>query len=465
MRDANYCVLLVNDSLLRSFGIEDRIQYGQPLSAYFKPDFTQLMQGLDEQVIQSKQAAVASLPEGAAVRNPHAAYRVTSTPVYDKYQVLEGVVSVIIDQSELHLAEQNAYAGQQRYRHLFDAMPMPASVMRVKFTQGGVIDIRMLECNQAFMELMGSHEAPFEKSALETWPSFRDNALLEQVAQLMAGGPSFLHETFSALFGRQLEITFRRFGEDVMLMFLHDITEQRQAEQHILSLTHQLRGTQAEQQRRTELLLQDANQFMSTVVDYLDESTAVLGLLAETAPSPANEQLGRVAVSIQELSERTLRYTGVGLLPMEVKLQDLQALMEELFQELRPLYPFITFEAVELPSLVISRDALLSVVRNIVEHVCNGDPRSTPRTIIIRVVPKFMESGVCLEFHGFNLQRYFDAIGDEDEIEAGWDNFSSLHLAAVRRLLTYHGSALWLSRGPENSLRFILHSASNPLSS
>lgn len=460
VRDRHAKVVLISDSLLRSFGLSTDVHYGHRLSHYFQPELAQVIESLDDQAVQTQQAVIVPLPGGMTLTtNSKSTYRVTTTPVFRQDGQFEGYVSVIIDQTELHLAEQAAFASQQRYRFLFDAVPMPAGLFRVSFTDDGAIDIRLVEGNQALTRMLGTHSLPFDRSALETWPMFRDSEMLTQVAKMMADGPGFTHEGFSALYGRQFELTFRRFGEGLMFIFSHDITELRQAEQHILTLTHQLHGTQADQQRRTEALLEDANQFMSAVVDQLDETTAVLGQITEDYLKP--EQAGpfqRVVEGIQDVSEKMMRYTAAGLLPTDQKLHDLQELMEELFVTMRPQYPFITFQAIDLPRLVISRDALISVFRNLVEQVCQGDGRSQPRQVIVRVVPGFLGSGLCVEFQGFHFSHYLNGIAEGEEVEANWELCGSLHMATVRRILAYYGARLCFARGPESSLRFFLRS-------
>lgn len=459
VRDANLKVILCNATLLRVFAVNDGLPMEGHLEDYFRSEVALFLQGLDEEALKGRMQAIGVLPPGSAPNNPRGSYRVATTPIYSKNWRFEGVVSVFADQSELHLAEQALYSTQQRYRLMYDAIPLPSGVFEVDYSHGGMLTLRLMECNQGLLELMEARPIPFDVPAAEAWPVFRETALLEGIARLMGGGPQPLrYEFFSGLFGRTFEMSLTRFGEGRLLIFLRDVTDLRQSEDQVLRLHHQLRGSLAEQHKRTTALLEDANQFMHTVSERLDDVTASMGGLAENLPQPARAKLGHIGSVLQAHTEKMLRYAGVGMLPNNPKLTALQEVMGKVCRELSKQFPHVEFECDNLPSLVVSADALLTAIRILLDVVVGGDHDVGPRRVVMRAVPDFAETAFALDFYGFSLGPYIEAMGDETEIEVSWEHFASLRLAAVRRILAFYGGVLVLTIAHDGAVRFTLKS-------
>lgn len=456
VRDQNYRVLSVNKFFQHQFGLASTPRPGLQIEAYLNLEAAQAIALLDSEVLLTHQTSMILLPEGSSATNQRAIYRVTTTPVYSSKGALQGLISVFVDNSELVLAEKVSAAYQKRYNCLFESITTAAAVLRVGFTNTGVMDLRMLESNGPFKELIGSQEMPIHRSALEVWPSFRNSVLLGNIAKLMAGGPAIKHEIFSSIIGRRLSLDFSRFGDDAVLLLMHDVTELRQAEQHILDLNLKLRGSQYKQQKRIESLLDDANEFMSVCVEKIDESIAVLSELTGSLSNDDLKTTQRITRDVQDVSEKVLRYIGVGLLPTEIKLTDMNKLINDLYVEFRQAYPSVKFVENDLPQIVVPRDGLRSIFRNLLEYLVHelaGQPSDLE--FQVGITSEALASWLWVEFRGVPFPACFDPVGDETAVIANWENERSLQLAAVRRILINHDYALWVSRIPEGGVRFL----------
>lgn len=459
VRDSQRRVLLCNAALLDMFALTRGIPPNGKFRDYLPSEVASFLSGLDKAALATRAPAVAVLPRGSAPRNPRATYRVATTPVFRPDGSLDGLVTTLVDQSDLHLAEQDAYHAQQRTRLMFDALPIPAAVLHCSYGDDGALDVRLVECNRACMEAVGNFGMPFGVSVSSTWPVFREVELLEKMAKLMAGGPVVKHEFFSGILGRQFELTISRYETGHALAFLTDLTELRQSQDQVFRLHSQMRGNLAETQRRADALLSDANQFMHVAVERLDEQVSALIELAGQLEPPHHDRLRAVTGRAQAVSEQLLRYAGVGLLPHEApKLVNLQQVFEELGQDLLQRYPHITFRCEALPSLMLYEHALRTAAGSLLELVCAGGRGAGQLQIVVKAIPDFAETSMSLEVSGIDIEPYAAALGGAMEVDADWSYCSSLRLAVIRRVLTQFRRRLTLSRAGPAGLRFVLKS-------
>lgn len=458
VRDAQLKVMHYNGTLSKVFGVPESAGLGKPIESYFRPEVALFLQGLDEEALKGRSQAVGVLPPGSALNNARGSYRVVVNPLYDAEDELEGIVTVLTDQSELHLAELALYGTQQRYRMLYDAVPLPSGVFDVDYSNGGMLTLKLIECNYGLLDLMAARPIPYDSPAAETWPVFRETALLEGIARLMGGGTPLRYEFFSGLFGRTFEMTLTRYGEGRLLVFLRDLTDLRQSEDQVLNLHHQLRGSLAVQHKRTEALLDDANEFLHAFADRLDRCAAALRGLAEQCPDSARTPLAKIGSELQASTEKMLRYASVGLLPSKPKLTNLQEVFQELCGELAALYPEVTLLTESVPSMVVPRDALVTALRSLIDLVLTTDSPKVGRRVELKILHDFADTAFAVDFYGVDLQLYREALAGEPEIQASWEHFNSLRLAAVRRILAFNGGVLLVSITADGALRFLLKS-------
>lgn len=460
VRDADGRVLLCNATLRQVFAIRYQEQPLAQVEAYFDPVVASIIRSTDEAALRSRTVAMAHLPAECAPGYPDGMFKISTTPLYGDDGKFQGFVSVLTDQRELHLAELAANEANQRVRSLLDAMPMPAAVFEVVQGSAGTLDLILKEMNIAGTRLAGARELPFGRSGAEFWPLFRKTELLQRVAQTVQGGEPFSIEAFSSVFGRQIELFFRPYEHNSVLVFLQDLTELRHSEEQVIRLTHQLRVTQAEHHYRQAALVEDSTHFMRQVVERLADQLESLDDLTNKLEPGDKIRVMQSVGKIRGVNDKMLRYASVGFLPDNPELLDLRQLFGEMTVGLAAKFPHIEFSCHNLPRMVMSRDAVSVTVRSLIELVCTSSLTGAVPCVVIQTVADFAETTVAVDFHGFNLSVFEFMIDEDGEVEAGWDLFGSLRLASVRRVLTLFNRKLFIQRLPDSDgLRFVMRQA------
>lgn len=152
-------------------------------------------------------------------------------------KAMDGVVNIIRDCTEQHLAEKEKLEQMHKYHSILDATADGVLLLEaIRDSKGLVIDFRIAHCNRAAVLLGRIPTDIIGRSLLEVYPHLRGSDQFKQhVAVVETGIPARLETTFRKLNGVPYGwfiVSLTRLGDSVISNFV-DITEKKRNEQKI----------------------------------------------------------------------------------------------------------------------------------------------------------------------------------------------------------------------------------------
>jgi two-component system CheB/CheR fusion protein len=143
---------------------------------------------------------------------------------------IDGVVMTFTDISDLKKAEKNLREGEEKYRLLFENLPVPVLAGELlRDGQGKCADFLVLGINPAFETMMGvrqkdalGNRGSLVLPSLETWWT-------EVQERVVRTGQPESSKVYSASLKRHLHVWIYPSGQDRFALFFEDITEQTEA--------------------------------------------------------------------------------------------------------------------------------------------------------------------------------------------------------------------------------------------
>ncbi len=347
--------------------------------------------------------------------------------------------------SRIFKGQQNAKEEQGRLQSLVDYLLASYGSMHdgvVIVEAGG--GIRW--CNEAATRMLGLHypaDTGRPVTSLVRQPAFTEyfNAGdFEEALRFYTNGEHKLH----------LQATITLFAEGDRLLFFHDVTALVRMEQtrrdFVGNVSHELRTP------------------LTVIIGYLDTILADVGNLPVLYHKPLRQmaqQAGRMETMLKDLLWLS-RIESEEQIPRDEQI-DMAALLEELQEELRSVYPGRTMELAIESRYAVTGDyrQLYSAVSNLVHNAFKYSPEDTPVTVEWRrdddeYLLSVADRGMGIDpAHFGRLTERFYRVDDSRSSSTGG---TGLGLAIVKHVAVAHGARLQvdsrLGHGSTFSLRF-----------
>lgn len=347
--------------------------------------------------------------------------------------------------SRIFKAQQTAKGEQNRLQSLIDYLLASYASMHdgvVIVDDGGGIKW----CNEAATRLLGLHypeDTGRPVTSLVRQPAFTEyfNAgSYEEPLKFYTNGELKQH----------LQVTITLFAEGDRLLFVHDVTALVRMEQirrdFVGNVSHELRTP------------------LTVIIGYLDTILADVAKLPALYHKPLRQmaqQAGRMENMLKDLLWLS-RIESAEQIPGDEQI-DMAALLEELQEELRNIYPGRTLELALESRYEVTGDyrQLYSAVSNLVQNAFKYSPEDAPVTVAWRqdgdeYLLSVTDRGVGIDpGHFGRLTERFYRVDDSRSSSTGG---TGLGLAIVKHVAVAHGARLQvdsrLGDGSTFSLRF-----------
>lgn len=372
------------------------------------------------------------------------------TPVYDD-ETLLGYTITFRSTKELKLIQSSAVLHQQNYQALFDTVQLGVAIFRAAVAADGGPDGYMLEANPAFKRLFEGLPLPYTEPASAVWPSFfSQTALREKLGRLLDGSAQSVRcDVFSPALGKNLDIAMAIMPDRRILFMVSDQTETRLQEQQIQALNERLQRNMTRQNDYMVRVLSDAAQFHEAAADLAGAELEHLMVAVGKLSGPESETITRASEALYHVFTQINRYhTTDGYSYKQTALVYPVEIVRAIYAVMENRFPDIEFVIHDMPSVVANKDALSSILEQLIQSLASLPSRAAAR-IEVGAQTDFTTSGIYISAVGLDFSSLLVEVPPTREL-LDWTVTSDLDLAVARRMVEMHCGSLYIEpEGPD----------------
>ena len=323
----------------------------------------------------------------------------------------------------------------------------------VRDDQGRPANYVIVAVNPRFEVLAGlSAEAMVGKTANAVYGT-PSPPYMETFGAVAESGKPIHFETYFSPLLRHFSISVVPWGPDGFATIFTDVSERKRAEAEIRRLNAELERRVVERTAQLEMSNRDLESFSYTVShDLRAPLRAINGFANMLVESDARRLspdglvlLDRVMANTHkmgELIDNILEYSRIGRARLAPAPTDLQRLVEDVVNELRPAYPASDVVVHPLPRVSVDSTMMRQVFGNLIGNALKFSAKSSAPRIEIgcRASAAGTEFYVCDNGTGFDM-KYADKLFGMFQRMHGANEFpgTGVGLAIVKRFIQKHG--------------------------
>ena len=229
IKDVNGCYTVVNDEVVRLFGKPRSEIIGLNDTHFFQPEDAQSLMNVDKEIMVGK--SVSTKEERITILGKQKVYQATKGPVYDISGDIIGMFGISRDITELKQSEELIRESERQHR----------TILQTAMEGFWLVDpeLRLLEVNEAYCRMSGYSEQELltmRVSDLEAKETIEET--VARAEKIMAHGGDRFESIHSRKDGSplhvEISIKYLPLESGHFAVFLHDITERKNAEQSLV---------------------------------------------------------------------------------------------------------------------------------------------------------------------------------------------------------------------------------------
>jgi len=377
----------------------------------------------------------------------------------------------IDNQLKLNQMSNELVASEEKYRHLFDAMPVGCALHEMVVDENGkAVDYRFLNLNPVFEKLTGLKESVIVNRTLKEVLPESEYQFIDFYAPVALEGKTIYFEQYSAGLNKHFEIFAYSPQKGMFVTMFNDISLRKEAEEKIRNINTELEEKIEERTADLRLANKELESFSYSVSHDLRAplraiegfSTALFEDYNEKIDQTGQDYLQRIRKAANHMSaliDDFLNLSRISRKEMEFTEVDLSRIVTELADNLKNGEPERKIELIIQPGLFVTGDiGMMTILMN--QFLTNAFKFTKGKDNAIIQFKKADKRGneyFCLEDNGAGF--------DPAYAEKLFIPFQRLHsniefpgtgigLAIAQRIIAKHGGELFAEGELNKGARF-----------